>query len=97
MLVCICHGGGGRTLVWLAAQRVALLESRVWGTAVCYADKELNPSKLATELLPGISGSWKAELANAVCSDPSETVAFRSGREMGTREVHVSSCADGCL
>lgn len=97
MLVCICQGVGGRTLVWLAAQCAALLESRIWGTAVCYADKGLNPSELATELLPGISGRWKAEPGNAVCSDPSETVVFSAGREMGTREVHVSSCADGYL
>lgn len=43
----------------------------------------------ATELLSSVSGSWKA--------DPLEVVPFSSVKEIGSRELHVSSRADGYL
>lgn len=74
-----------------------ILEKQGGWTWACFIDKELNPTELATKRLSSISGSWQAELGNPACSDPFEIVACSIRKEIGTRDLHISSRANGYL
>lgn len=66
-----------------------------WGdTGPLYTHKELNPYELIIELWSSVSGSWKAELGNPPCPDPFQVLSLSTRREIGTRELQVSSCAN---
>lgn len=68
-----------------------------WDMGPLYTQKELNPYELTAEPWFSVSEGWKAELRNPACSDPFQMESLSTRREIGTRELQVSSCADKYL
>lgn len=66
-----------------------------WGDAgPLYIQIELNPFEFTIKPWSSVSESWKAEAGNPGCSDPFQMVSLSTRREMGTRELQVSLCAN---
>lgn len=69
-----------------------------WGdTGPLCTHIELNSYKFTVKPWSSVSESWKAEVGNPACSDPFQIVSLSSRREMGTRELQVSSYANEYL